>query len=215
MTIKQPIVVIRRLILVVLTIIAIANITSSLVRSWGQPQIQSRLELYQTNLLLHASEWQGKNTDAATPQNSTPDLTAARNTLLGSEPLKTAQKQYQESRQLAQTTQSQISERLQELSSKELVTPPDVAKPQQQMPPVADPASASQQRQQLQKSLSQVKQLIDELDLRLGILQAQQGQTDAAIKSWSKLSNQSSVDTIAPPEASLAQTAGSVNWSME
>jgi hypothetical protein len=59
----------------------------------------------------------------------------------------------------------------------------------------------------LQKSLSQVKQLIDELDLRLGILQAQQGQTDAAIKSWSKLSNQSSVDTIDPPEASLAQTA--------
>jgi hypothetical protein len=207
MTIKQPIVVIRRLILVVLTIIAIANITSSLVRSWGQPQIQSRLELYQTNLLLHASEWQGKNTDAVTPQNSTPDLTAARNALLGTEPLKTAQKQYQESRQLAQTTQSQITERLQELSSKELATPPDVAKPQQQMPPVADPASASQQRQQLQKSLSQVKQLIDELDLRLGILQAQQGQTDAAIKSWSKLSNQSSVDTIDPPEASLAQTA--------
>jgi hypothetical protein len=218
MTIKQPIVVIRRLILVVLTIIAIANITSSLVRSWGQPQIQSRLELYQTNLLLHASEWQGKNTDAVTPQNSAPDLTAARNALLGTEPLKTAQKQYQESRQLAQTTQSQITQRLQELSSKELVTPPDVAKPQQQMPPVADPASASQQRQQLQKSLSQVKQqlqkslsqvkqLIDELDLRLGILQAQQGQTDAAIKSWSKLSNQSSVDTLDPPEASLAQTA--------
>ena len=207
MTIKQPIVVIRRLVLVVLTIIAIANITSSLVRSWGQPQIQSRLELYQTNLLLHASEWQGKNADAAKSQDATPDLTAARNALLGSEPLKTAQKQYQESRQLAQTTQSQISERLQELSSKELATPPDVAKPQQQMPPVADPASASQQRQQLQKSLSQVKQLIDELDLRLGILQAQQGQTDAAIKSWSKLSNQSSVDTIDPPEASLAQTA--------
>jgi hypothetical protein len=65
MTIKQPIVVIRRLVLVVLTIIAIANITSSLVRSWGQPQIQSRLELYQTNLLLHASEWQDKNADAA------------------------------------------------------------------------------------------------------------------------------------------------------
>jgi ABC-type microcin C transport system permease subunit YejB len=139
MTIKQPIVVIRRLILVVLTIIAIANITSSLVRSWGQPQIQSRLELYQTNLLLHASEWQGKNADAAKSQDATPDLTAARNALLGSEPLKTAQKQYQESRQLAQTTQSQISERLQELSSKELATPPDVAKPQQQMPPSCRP----------------------------------------------------------------------------
>jgi hypothetical protein len=215
MTIKQPIVVIRRLVLVVLTIIAIANITLSLVRSWGQPQIQSRLELYQTNLVLHASEWQGKNTDSATPQNSTPDLTTARNALLGTDPLKTAQKQYQESRQLAQTTQSQIVERLEELSSEELATPPDVAKPQQQMPPLADPASASQQRQQLQKSLSRVKQLIDELDLRLGILQAQQGQTDAAIKTWSKLSNQFSVDTIAPPEASLAQTAAVLTglWS--
>jgi membrane protease YdiL (CAAX protease family) len=215
MTIKQPIVVIRRLVLVVLTIIAIANITFSLVRSWGQPQIQSRLELYQTNLLLHASEWQGKNTDSATPQNSTPDLTAARNALLGTEPLKTAQKQYQESRQLAQTTQSQIVERLEELSSKELTTPPDVAKPQQQMPPIADPASVSQQRQQLQKSLSRVKQLINELDIRLGILQAQQGQTDAAIKTWRKLSNQSSVNNIASPEASLAQTAAVLTnlWS--
>ena len=215
MTIKQPIVVIRRLVLVVLTIIAIANITFSLVRSWGQPQIQSRLELYQTNLLLHASEWQGKNTDAATPQNSTPDLTAARNALLGTEPLKTAQKQYQESRQLAQTTQSQIVERLEELSSEELATPPDVAKPQLQMPPITDTASSSQQRQQLQKSLSRVKQLINELDLRLGILQAQQGQTDAAIKTWSKLSNQSSVDTLDPPEASLARTAAVLTglWS--
>jgi hypothetical protein len=215
MTIKQPIVVIRRLVLVVLTIIAIANITFSLVTSWGQPQIQSRLELYQTNLLLHASEWQGKNTDAATPENSTPDLTAARNALLGNEPLKTAQKQYQESRQLAQTTQSQIVERLEELSSEKLATPPDVAKPQQQMPPIADPASIAQQRQQLQKSLSRVKQLINELDIRLGILQAQQGQTDAAIKTWSKLSNQSNLDTIAPAEASLAQTAAVLTnlWS--
>jgi membrane protease YdiL (CAAX protease family) len=215
MTIKQPIVVIRRLVLVVLTIIAIANITFSLVRSWGQPQIQSRLELYQTNLLLHASEWQGKNTDAATPQNSTPDLTAARNALLGTEPLKTAQKQYQESRQLAQTTQSQIVERLEELSSEELARPPEVAKPQQQMPPIADPASIAQQRQQLQKSLSRVKQLINELDIRLGILQAQQGQTDAAIKTWKNLSYQSYLDTIAPPEASLAQTAAVLTnlWS--
>jgi membrane protease YdiL (CAAX protease family) len=218
MTSKHLFLVIKRLILVVLTIIAIANITLSLVKSWGQPQIQSRLELYQTNLLLHAAQWQGKNTDAATPQESTPDLTAARNALIGNEPFKAAQKQYQEARELAQTTQSQIAARLQELSSKELATPPDVAKPQLQMPPITDTASSSQQRQQLQKSSFQVKHLIDELDLRLGILQAQQRQTDAAIKTWSRLNNQSSVETVAPAsrsEASLVQTAAVLTglWS--
>ena len=50
---------IKRLILIVLTILAIVKISLSLIESWGQPQIQSRLELYQTNLLLQASEWQG------------------------------------------------------------------------------------------------------------------------------------------------------------
>jgi hypothetical protein len=87
---------------------------------------------------------------------------------------------------------------------------PDVAKEPLQFSPIAESPSSNAQRQQLQQSFSQVEQLIDELDLRLGILQAQQGETDAAVKTWSKLSNQSSVNTADPAsvsEASLVQTA--------
>jgi hypothetical protein len=139
---------IKRLILVVLTIFAIAKVSLSLVESWGQPQIQSRLELYQTSLLLHASEWQGKDTNAATPQESTTDLTTARNALIGAEPLKAAQKQYQEARQSAQTTQSTIAAQLKELSSQQVAIAPDVAKPELALVfrlPIScfDPASGS------------------------------------------------------------------------
>lgn len=192
---------IKRLILVVLTVFAIAKVSLSLVESWSQPQIQSRLELYQTNLLLHATEWQGKSTDQSS------DLTVARDALLGTEPLKTAQKQYQEARQSALTTQSKIIARLQELSSEEVAITPNVAKPQLQVEPFSGSPVANQQRQQLQQSFSQVEQLIDELDLRLGILQAEQGETDVAIKTWTKFTSQESQEQESVPDPSLVQTA--------
>ncbi|MBD1806741.1 CPBP family intramembrane metalloprotease [Microcoleus sp. FACHB-SPT15] len=186
---------IKRLILVVLTIFAIAKVSLSLVESWGQPQIQSRLELYQTNLLLHASEWQ-PNADPATPSESNPDLTSARNTLIGTNPLKTAQNQYQEARESAQEAQSKIVAKLQKLSTNEVAVAEDAAKPQLQVAPVADTPGSSQQRQQWEMSLSQVGQLIDELDLRLGILQSQQGKTDAALQTWSKFTEQQTQESL-------------------
>ena len=208
---------IKRLILAVLTIFAIAKVSLSLVESWGQPQIQSRLELYQTNLLLHASEVQAKNPEGSKPQNSTTDLTAARNALIGTEPVITAQKQYQEARQSAQTTQSKIATQLQELSSQDVAaaTNPEPAKPPLQFPPVEDSPSSSVQRRQLQQSLSRVEQLINELDLRIGVLQAQQGETNAALKTWSRLTNQRAQDSVSTSEPSLEQTAAVLTglWS--
>ncbi|HBY76934.1 MAG TPA: CPBP family intramembrane metalloprotease domain-containing protein, partial [Cyanobacteria bacterium UBA11148] len=67
----------KLVILVVLTIAVLFQISFSLVQSWSQPQIQSRLELYQTNLLLHATEWQSQTSEAAD------DLTPTRNALIG------------------------------------------------------------------------------------------------------------------------------------
>jgi hypothetical protein len=200
---------IKRLILIVLTIFALVKVSLSLVGSLGQPQIQSRLELYQTNLLLHAAEWQGNSTQPATPEESTPDLKVARNALIGDKPLKTAQEQYQEARESAQTTQAKIAAKLQELSSQAVATAtdPELAKPQLEYPPVEDVPSVSQQRQQLQQSYARAEQLIDELDLRLGILQAQQGKTDAAIKTWSKFIEGETRNVVSAPEASLVETA--------
>jgi membrane protease YdiL (CAAX protease family) len=192
---------IKRLILVVLTIFAIAKVSLSLVESWSQPQIQSRLELYQTNLLLHAAEWQpSKNTDAKT------DFTGARNALIGDEPFKAAQKQYEEARQTAQTTQAKVIAKLKENSSTEVALPPDVAR-QQQLLPIDNPNTEAQ-RQQLQESYSQVKRLINELDLRLGLLQIQQKQTDTALKTWNNLvSRVAQKENQTVPDESLAQTA--------
>ncbi|MDF0555959.1 type II CAAX endopeptidase family protein [Kamptonema sp. UHCC 0994] len=101
---------VKRLILVILTVGAIALVGLSLLQSWNQPQIQSRLELYQTNLLLHAAEWQGEN-------SSSSNLTAARTTLVGDEPFKAALKQYQEAQQSAKTS---LEKKLQELANPEL-----------------------------------------------------------------------------------------------
>jgi hypothetical protein len=211
MTVKQFTLVIWRLIVVALTIFTLTNISVSLVKSLTQPQIQSRLELYQTNLLLHAAQWQGQSPDAAKPEGSTANLSAARNALVGTEPLETAQKQYQEARKTAQTTQSQIAEELRELSSPRVTaaTNSKLTKPEVQFPPVEDAPTTSEQRQrqQLQQSLSQVEQLIDELDLRIGILQAQQGQTDTALNTWSTLTQQKLPNDLSASKTSIAQTA--------
>lgn len=83
---------IKRLILTVLTIFAIALMGQDLLNSWSQPQIQSRLQLYQTNLLLQASEVQ--TADASVRSTS--------KALVGENPLKAALEQYQDVQELAQ-----------------------------------------------------------------------------------------------------------------
>ncbi|HEY9747401.1 MAG TPA: CPBP family intramembrane glutamic endopeptidase [Allocoleopsis sp.] len=165
----------KQLILGVLTIIAIAFIGLSLAQSWSQPQVQSRLELYQTNLLLHASEWQG---DA----NSDVDFKAARDKLIGDEPVKAALKQYQDARQSVASTLSKLETRSQTTGDRAIKpeTQPKVA-------PVTETPAPKTQAQQSQEPDAQMSQLIHELDLRLGILQAQQGQTEAALATWNQL----------------------------
>ncbi|MCY7393040.1 MAG: CPBP family intramembrane metalloprotease, partial [Leptolyngbyaceae cyanobacterium CAN_BIN12] len=83
---------IKRVILVTLTVLAVFLMGQDLLNSWNQPQIQSRLELYQTNLLLRSTEF--RSSDAS------PD--AARKALLGAEPTKNALEQYEDVRQQVQ-----------------------------------------------------------------------------------------------------------------
>ncbi len=49
----------KRIFLGLLTLVAAASVVLSLFESWNQPQFQSRLELYETDLLLQASQWKG------------------------------------------------------------------------------------------------------------------------------------------------------------
>nr|WP_017710996.1 type II CAAX endopeptidase family protein [Prochlorothrix hollandica] len=81
----------KRIILWLLTLFAIALLGSSLLASFNQPQVQGRLELYQTNLLLAASEWQGDPNDEA--------VALLRQQVLGDEPRTISLQQYQQARQ--------------------------------------------------------------------------------------------------------------------
>ncbi len=179
---------IKRAILSLLTVVVILFTGTSLWASWQQPQIQSRLELYQTNLLLRAGQLQ---------DSSDTNLTKASKTLVGEEPLTAAIKQYQEARELAQKNLEKAKNQLSQLAQQPSTTPAP-PKPQEQIAPITNTSRTGQQKQ-LQKSLNQIDKLIAELDLRIGILQAQQ-QTASALTTWQNLVENS-------PQTALSDTA--------
>jgi uncharacterized protein len=78
----------KRIILTILTILAIASLSFSFLKSFSEPQIQSKLELYQTNLILNASQFQSPDGD-----NS---IQVGLRSLLGDDPVKNAVKQYED-----------------------------------------------------------------------------------------------------------------------
>lgn len=86
---------IKQFILGALTVLALALVGLSLYGSWSQPQFQGRLELYETNLFLQASEWEGGSDDGRTP--------SVRDALLGEGVIETALQQYQDARSQAQS----------------------------------------------------------------------------------------------------------------
>jgi membrane protease YdiL (CAAX protease family) len=182
---------IKRLVLFfVLTPIAVVLSVSSLFGSWQQPQFQSRLELYQTNIALQAQAWQPEDIN---DQN----LQTIRQSILGEQPLESATKQYQAARESVQANLDKAQNQLGQ--PKTLPIPPkplptnslETQTPSQEKP------------QKLQQSLQQLQKLLAELDLRLGILQAKQGQTDTAIESWSKLQQATDINAEFPETAAV------------
>ncbi|MBD2506069.1 CPBP family intramembrane metalloprotease [Nostoc muscorum FACHB-395] len=175
----------KRLVLIfVLTPIAVLLAVSALFGSWQEPQFQSRLELYQTNIALQAQAWQSED-------SGDDNLQGIREAILGDQPLESATKQYQEARQSVQANLDKVNNKLAQLRSQSEITPTP-PKPLPEVPPTTK--TSKQGKQQLQQSLKQLQKLLAELDLRLGILQAQQGQTDTALKTWSELQQRSDVN---------------------
>ncbi|MEH2144609.1 CPBP family intramembrane glutamic endopeptidase [Nostoc sp.] len=175
----------KRLVLIfVLTPIAVLLAVSALFGSWQEPQFQSRLELYQTNIALQA---QALRTEDSNHDN----LQAIREAILGEQPLESATNQYEEARQSVQANLDKVNNKLAQLRSQPEITPIP-PKPLPEVPPTTK--TSKQGQQQLQQSLKQLQKLLAELDLRLGILQAQQGQTDKALKTWSKLEQRSNIN---------------------
>ncbi|MEA5598297.1 CPBP family intramembrane glutamic endopeptidase [Rivularia sp. UHCC 0363] len=170
----------KRIFLILLTLVAILVSGSSLVGSWKEPQFQSELELYQTNIVLQATEWQSSDNK---------EIQSAKTAILGAKPLDGALKQYQEARNSAETNLKKAQEQLAQLRKQPEITTP----PQSSVPPVTNLSPSVQQRQ-LQQTSSQLQKSLAELDLQIGIIQARQGDTDSAIATWQQLQKNSSIN---------------------
>ncbi|TVQ46111.1 MAG: CPBP family intramembrane metalloprotease [Gloeocapsa sp. DLM2.Bin57] len=140
---------IKRIFLIVITILVAINLIDALFSSLNQPQVQNRLQVYQSELILQASSYQTDSSIAKT-----------RDSLLGDNIYGTVQQQYQKA--LEETQQNS-----------------QILKGQEN----------NQNQVQLQQVLSQLDSLDQELKLKLGILEAYQGDTETAIATWSSLSN--------------------------
>ncbi|MEL6454806.1 MAG: CPBP family intramembrane glutamate endopeptidase, partial [Cyanobacteria bacterium J06623_5] len=58
----------KRIVLSVLTLLVALVMGNSLISSLGEPQVANQLQLYQTDLLVQASEWEGSGLPAAEVQ---------------------------------------------------------------------------------------------------------------------------------------------------
>jgi uncharacterized protein len=176
---------IKRAILALLTIFAIARIGFSLNDSLSQPQIQSRLELYQTNLVLHVAEFKSSPEDDF-------DLNSAVSSLVGEDPYSAASKQYQKARKEAITSRDKFIAQLQQLEASEIS--------------ITDNKNQSTvnlaQKKQIKQQIAEVNQFINELDLKQGILTAVQGKPEKAVAIWD-----GAINRINNPENSYVQTA--------
>ena len=149
---------IKRLVLSLLTVWVVMLIGGALLLSWTKPQAQSQLNLYQTDLTLHAAEWQGSVPGAVPPLNPLKDMNFRQE----------AVKNYQKVRQAAQKDWAQMTPMM--------PTMPPSPETELDVKLGAAPVQRSPEAAR--------GQLVDELTLKLGILYTQTDQTQQALDLW-------------------------------
>jgi uncharacterized protein len=161
----------KRLILSLMTFAMVFLVGADLASSWGKPQFASRLGLYETDLKLHTSEWQGTEANPVIQQFNQGN------------PLAEALAAYQKVRDQAGKT---FSNQLSEINQRR--TQADTEKRTEEV--YRDEAKIAQLTEQIAaqtKTIDRQQIAIDELDLRIGILQALQGQTNEAQNTWAPM----------------------------
>jgi uncharacterized protein len=158
----------RRIVLGILTCLVLFKLIFSLLATKDRPQIQGKFELYQTNLVLVASEWK--------PTGEFAELAPFKISLLGADILKSSTEQYQTARADDVRTIGTLRNILTDLTK---IDPKDSK--------VADLSQANLIKQTIESARVE----IDKLDLRIGILQAANQKSAVAIETWQKISPQS------------------------
>ncbi len=184
--------IVKRLVLGFLTLLAIASVFLSLTGSFSEPQIQGRLELYQTNLVLYASQLKLEEENG--------DLNKVISSALGEDPKVTALEKYQENRQEAAIAKENLQTQLNQLP--EIITV-DNQSDTSLLENKAVKTDLSSQAQQLQKQIADINKFIDEIDLKQGILLAKEEKITEALAIWEQL-----ITRLDEPDDEYYQTAG-------
>lgn len=190
----------RPLILGILTVLVVLRVSTLLLASWNEPQITSRLQLYQTDLLLNAAEL-----ELVSSANEAGDVPPVQNVLVGANPLATALKQYQEVRESAETSLQGFQKRLDDLNTNAAgASPPAIATPSR--------PAAAESTQTLQRAIQQQQSLLNQLDVRIGLLQVNQDETQSALELWQQVMERSPPPS---PESTAAATDPSLGLTAE
>jgi membrane protease YdiL (CAAX protease family) len=182
----------KRLILSVLTLFVAILVGGSLWSSFQEPQITNRLQLYQTNLLLHAAT-SAEGTDGVSG-------TSMQKALLGDAPLKTALEQYQTVRKGAEGDLEKLETRLAAIAPAGTVDRSAGAPNAAPSRPIPS-RTVDSQATRLTTAIQQQRSLLNQLDLSIGILQAEQGDLAAAQQTWSKLADSAGANNPADDTA--------------
>ncbi|WP_310413572.1 type II CAAX endopeptidase family protein [Chamaesiphon sp. OTE_8_metabat_110] len=171
----------RRILLSVLTAFILLKLISSLVGTFDRPQIQGKFELYQTNLVLVASEWK--------PTEDLEGLGALQTSIVGTDILKSATQQYQNARSSDVLAIEKLKTSLAGLGSAESNA--------------NTKESLALQTNLINKTIAAAQLEIERIDLRIGILQAANKQPEQAIVTWHKVITDASRSTSKNVAASL------------
>lgn len=178
---------VKRLLLILLTLLVVGKTVLSLGNSLSQPQIQARLELYQVNLSLQVT----------TLDSLTENSQISKEALLGETPYADAENKYKETLAFAKERRQDIKAQLKALSEELLVSDSSSNN-------FAQVPDLSPQQQQLAATIQELNGFIGELNLKIGLLQAKQGERSTAFATWQSLEQQFSES---PRFQNLAQTA--------
>ncbi|TRT77764.1 MAG: CPBP family intramembrane metalloprotease [Microcystis aeruginosa Ma_AC_P_19900807_S299] len=147
----------------VLTIIALTPVVTALISSVNQPQIQSNIQLYQTNINLQATTL---SSDADPNSEEFANLKLIQTSLIGEAPYTTAEEQYLSAQKSAKKTITELE--------KSAVNP--------------------EQKKSLEREINSLK----DLELKLSLIQASQGDLDWARQIWQDIKEKSEFKNYKP-----------------
>jgi hypothetical protein len=159
----------KRSLLAILTVISMYSVFFALSQSLGEPQVQAQLELYQTNLILNASSLNQSSNPLISDSGNVGNIAQV---LIGNDPYGVAQSQYEKTLTVTKDSLHNL-----EVKNKSLLD--------------SEKAIASESpRQQLKQNIQQNKKLINDLNIKLGIISAKENQLNIANTYWADIPDQ-------------------------